>query len=356
VAFTEYIEKNHQEADMYKKLAWFYLLQFIFLLPADCWSQSAPVISISGAVKQSISVPLEKLNTFNQVNVRLNEVTQDKEFHGGFFYRGVPLRTLLELADIQKKDTDFSKAIDLAIVIRNITGLQTVVSWGEIFYRNPSEIIIATSAEPIMPHKSCQSCHQPEVYEPWLKQMKRQVGFPKLIVANDFYSDRSLENILSIEVTDMRPVIEAQKMNDLYSPSFVVTGLVKQELSITDLSPYTHTEIVVKQMGDGKGYHGLKNFGGVSLLSLLNKAGIYPDTSTVFLISAPDGYRSLLSYGELALTPRGKDIIIADTAAGEPLRKNGKFILIMPDDLSADRWVKAVSKIEVITFGPRSKE
>jgi len=335
---------------MHKKLVWFYLLQFIFLLPADCWSESTPVISIGGTVKQSLSFPMEKLNTFNQVTVRLNEVTQDKKFHGGFFYRGVPLKTLLELADIQKKDTDFTKTTDLAIVIRNLNGLQTVVSWGEIFYRNPSEIIIATSAEPIMPHKSCQSCHQPEVYEPWLKQMKRQVGFPKLIVANDFYSDRSLENILSIEVADVRPAIEAQKMNDLYSPSFLVTGLVKQALSIADLSPYAHTEIEAKQMGDGKGYHGLKNFRGVSLLSLLNKAGIHPNTNTAFLISAPDGYRSLLSYGELALSPRGKDIIIADSFAGEPLRKNGKFILIMPDDLSADRWVKAVSKIEVITF------
>jgi len=329
---------------------------FVLLISENGSAASSPEISITGLVRQPLTLSMEDLNTFKSVRVRLNEVTTDKNFHGAFDYRGVPLRTLLELADIQKKDADFSKAIDLAIVIRNKDGKQTVVSWGEIFYKNPSEIIIAASAEPIMPHKSCQSCHQPEVYQPWLNQMKRQIGFPKLVVANDFYSDRSLENIVSIEVTDFHPVIETQIMKDLYSLSFAVTGLVKQKLSITDLSSYAHMEIEAKQMGDGKGYHGLKIFGGVSLLSVLKKAGIDPDINTAFLISAPDGYRSLLSYGEVVLTSHGKDIIIADTVAGETLRKNGKFILIMPDDLSADRWVKAVSKIEVITFKPRPKE
>jgi hypothetical protein len=340
---------------MDKKLVWFSLLLFIFSLSAHGLAASSPTISITGTVRQTLALSLEDLNTFKSVCVRLNEVTQDKNFHGGFYYRGVPLRTLLELADIQKKDTEFSKAIDLAIVIRTKDGKQTVVSWGEVFYKNPSEIIIAASAEPIMPHKSCQSCHQPEVYQPWLNQMKRQVGFPKLIVANDFYTDRSLEDIISIEVADVHPTIEVNKMTDLYSPSFAITGLVKQNLNITDLSSYIHTEIEAKQMGDGKGYHGLKKFGGVSLLSLLNKAEIDPDINTAFLISAPDGYRSLLSYGELVLTSHGKDIIIADNIAGQPLNKNGKFILIMPDDLSADRWVKAVSKIEVITFRPQWK-
>ena len=340
---------------MYKKLLWFSLLLFIFSLSANGLAASSPTISITGIVKQPLMLSLEDLNTFKSFCVRLNEVTRDKNFHGSFYYRGVPLRTLLELADIQKKETDFSKAIDLAIVIRNKDGKQTVVSWGEVFYKNRSEIIIATSAEPIMPHKSCESCHKPEKYQPWLNQLKRQIGFPKLIVANDFYTDRSLEDIISIEVVDVHPAIDVTRMRNLYSPSFAVTGLVKKNLSITDLSSEVHTEIAAKQMGDGKGYHGLKIFGGVSLLFLLNKAEIDCDINTAFLISAPDGYRSLLSYGELVLTSHGKNIIIADSIAGEPLNNNGKFILIMPDDLSADRWVKAVNKIEVITFRPYPK-
>jgi len=291
---------------------------------------------------------MDDLNKFIPACVRLNEVTRDNNFHGAFYYSGVPLRTLLELADIHKKETDFSKAIDLAIVIRSKDGKQTVLSWGEVFYKNPAEIIIAFSATPIMPHRDCAKCHKPEVYEPWFNQLKRQVGFPKLVVANDFYTDRSFEDITSIEVLDLHPKIDAKKAKDLYSPSFIISGAVKHSPDITDLSSYPHKEILAKQQGDGKGYHGVKKFEGVPLADLLNKAGIGPDLHTVFLVSSPDGYRSLLSYGELFLSPYGKNIVIADRVADRPLKENGRFILILADDLSADRWVKAVEKIDVI--------
>ena len=333
---------------MHKKLSLFCSFLLVFLLSANGWTASSPELNVTGVVKQPLNLSLEDINKFTSVRVRLNEVTRDNNFHGSFYYRGVPLRTLLELADIQKVGADFNKAIDLAMVIRSRDGKQTVLSWGEVFYRNPSEIIIAASAEPIMPHKSCQACHKPEVYQPWLDQLKRPLGFPKLVVANDFYTDRSMEDITGIEVLDLHPKIDTKKTKDLYSPSFTITGAVKQPLDIKDLSSYPHKEVPAKQMGDGKGYHGIRIFEGVPLLDLLNKAGIEPDSDTVFLISAPDGYRSLLSYGELFLAPHGQDIVIADRVAGRPLKENGRFILIFPEDLSADRWVKAVDKIEVI--------
>ncbi len=333
---------------MNKKLPLFCSFLLVFLLSANGWTASSPELNVTGSVKQPLNLSLADLNKFTPVSVRLNEVTRDNSFHGSFYYRGVPLRTLLELADIQKVGADFNKAIDLAIVIRSRDGKQTVLSWGEVFYRNPSEIIIAASAEPVMPHKSCQACHKPEVYQPWLDQLKRPIGFPKLVVANDFYTDRSLEDITGIEVLDLHPQIDTKKTKDLYSPSFTITGAVKQTLDIKDLSSYPHKEIPAKQMGDGKGYHGLRIFEGVPLLDLLNKAGIELDLDTVFLISAPDGYRSLLSYGELLFTSQGKNVIIADRVAGQPLRENGRFNLILSDDLAADRWVKAVDKIEVI--------
>lgn len=333
---------------MDKKLSLLYSFLLVFLLSANGWAGSAPVISITGVVKQPLNLSLQDINKFMSVRVRLNEVTRDNNFHGAFYYGGVPLKSLLELAGIQKAGADFNKAIDLAIVIRSRDGKQTVLSWGEVFYRNPSEIIIAASAEPVMPHKSCQTCHKPEVYQPRLDQLKRPIGFPKLVVANDFYTDRSLEDITGIEVLDLHPKIDTKKTKDLYSPSFTIAGAVKQPLDIKDLSSHPHKDIPAKQMGDGKGYHGLRIFEGVPLLDLLNKAGIEPDLDTVFLISAPDGYRSLLSYGELLFTSQGKNVIIADRAAGQPIMENGRFNLIVPDDLAADRWVKAVNKIEVI--------
>ncbi len=209
---------------------------------------------------------------------------------------------------------------------------------------------MAFSATPIMPHKKCESCHKPEIYENWFGQLKRPVGLPKLILANDFYTDRSLEEITSIEVVDLKPVIKTQKMAKLHSPSLLVSGAVKKSLTISDLSSYTHKEILTKQVGEGMGFHGLKWVEGVPLVDILKKAGAEMDLSTVFLISAPDGYRSSVSFGELFLNPGGDRMLMADVVNHNPLDKDGKFFFIPPDDLAADRDVKAVEKIEVINL------
>jgi precorrin-4 methylase/DMSO/TMAO reductase YedYZ molybdopterin-dependent catalytic subunit len=340
---------------MFKKIISSYFFIVVLFLATNGWGNSSPVISITGLVRQPIHISMDDLSRFEAVNVRLNEIKRDRKYHGAFNYHGIPLRTLLELASIQKEETDFPKQVDLAVVIRNKNGDQTVLSWGEVFYRNPAEIIIAFSAIPIIPHKTCKDCHNPEFYQKWISPLNRQVGLPKLVVANDFYSDRSIEDITNIEVVDLHPKMVVQKLPELFSPRFTITGSVKQILEFADLSSYPHLEIAAKQIGDGKGYHGLRNFRGVSLLELLDKAGIEPDLNTVLLVSAPDGYRSLISYGELFLNPEGRNIIIAYRVDDQPIMKTGKFVLIMPNDLSADRWVKAVSKIEAIQLKQHAK-
>ena len=337
---------------MKKTLGVVCVLMILFVFSGVAFSSS---INVTGVVKQPLNLSMDDLKRFESVSVRLNEVTADKSFHGVFSYRGVPLRTLLELATVQKEESDFFKPVDLAVVIRNNTGQQTVLSWGEVFYRNPSDVVIAFSATPIMPHRDCATCHKPEVYDPWFNQLKRQVGFPKLVVANDFYSDRCIEDITNIEVVDLHPKLEAKKSPSLFSQEFAISGAVKKELHIADLSSYPHVEILAKQTGDGKGYHGLKHFKGVPLAEILKRADIKPDLNTIFLISALDGYRSLVSYSELLFSPFGQDIIVADMVDDKPIKENGKFIAVMPYDLSADRWVKAVNKIEVISLKQQAK-
>jgi DMSO/TMAO reductase YedYZ molybdopterin-dependent catalytic subunit len=323
-------------------------LLLVLLLFESGLTASSPAISITGSVKQPLNLTMEDLRRFESVTARLNEVSTDKSFRGAFSYRGVPLRTLLDLAAIQKDKSDFPKSVDLAIVVKNKEGQQTVLSWGELYYRNQADILIAFSGTPVMPHKECSTCHTPEVFNKWLDPLKRDVGFPRLVIVNDFYTDRSLENITSIEVIDLRPQMPAKKMDVLSSPEFLVDGSVKEKKNITDISSYPRLDILVKQIGDGKGYHGLKHYSGAPFAEIVRNAGIEPDLNTVFLISAPDGYRSLISYGELILAPYGRNIIIADRADNQPLKENGKFIALLPDDLAADRWVKAVEKIDVI--------
>ena len=306
--------------------------------------------TIGGAVRQPLNLGLEDLSMMESVSVRLNEVTRDKQFRGVFTYRGVPLRTLLELATVQKETSGFSKNIDLAVVVRSREGKAAVLSWGEIFYKNPSEVVVAISGTPIRPHsRSCEGCHSMDIAQPALDQLNRKVLFPKLVVANDFFTDRSLEDVVSIEVVDLKGQAEKKSTKKLFAPklTLVVDGKTTE---ITDLSGYKRVDVLAKDVGDGRGYHGLKEFGGVPLREILSKAGIGQETNVVILASAPDGYRSLFSYGEVFLAPQGERMMIADRLDGRAIDENGRFVLIPPDDLAADRDVKAVERIEVVSM------
>jgi precorrin-2 methylase len=332
----------------------FLIITFSFFIAVNGWTAPVPSISITGSVRQPLNLTLEDLQKLETVTVRLNEVTTNRQYNGAFYYCGVPLKTLFELAYIQKEETTFSKAIDLAILVRNKDGKQVVLSWGEVFCSNPAETILAFSGTPIMPHGDCKRCHTPEVYQARLDVLSRKVGFPKLVVASDFYTDRSLEDVTNIEVIDLHLKMPIKKIPDLFSPEFSITGGVKQTRNVSDLSSHSRVEAPAKMIGDGAGYHGLESYGGVLLSELLKKAGAAPDLNQAVIISAPDGYRTLLSFGEVFLSSRGKSIMIADQVANQPFKKGGKFKLILPDDLSADRTVKAVDKIEVTTFKLKS--
>jgi hypothetical protein len=313
---------------------------------------ASTMLSISGEVRQPLSIDISDISRFQTVRVQLNEVMKDGTYKGAFFYHGVTLRTLLDLATIEKKAKTSSKDIALAIRVRNKDGKTVVLSWGEIYYRNSGNIIIATSATPIMPHHGCDSCHKPEFYKPYMDQLSRDIGFPKLVVGSDGFADRSLDGVVSIEVIDpvAEQIVKKDSSAKLNSPSFKIIGLVKQELTVTDLSKYPDKQKRVIHFGEGKGFHGIYNYSGASFKDLLNQAGIDEDLTTAFIVTAPDGYYSLFSYGELFLSRVEEPIIIADKENDKPIVEGGKFFLIPTEDLMSDRDVKSVEKIEVLTL------
>lgn len=316
-------------------------LLFIIIFQATGWAASSSGVSISGAVKQPIRFTLEDLAKFQSIDVRLNEVDSGKNFQGAFNYRGVPLRSLLELACIHKEEDPFFKFLDVAIVIRNKVGKQVVLSWGEIFYRNPAGIIIAFFAAPIMPQ-------QDGGREKWQNTLSRPIGFPKLVVANDFCIDRCMEEITSIEVITLAPKPKTEKMIDSQPSSFTISGEVATPLLVSDLNAYPRTEVMIKVIGSGRGYQGLQKVSGVPLVKLMEKAGAQMDINTVYLVTHSDGYRAVLSFGELFLDPDGGRILIGDG-------KEGRFTLFVPGDLSSDRNVKGIESIEVINLKKSSQ-
>ena len=328
-------------------LVWCCLL-FILIFQAKGWAASSSGISISGAVKQPMRLTLEDLAKFQSINIRLNEVDRDQYFFGAFDYQGVPLRNLLELAYIQKEESSFGKLLDMAIVIRNKVGKQVVLSWGEVFYRNPAEIIIAYGASPIMPERA-------EGREKWRDTLNRPIGFPRLVVANDFYMDRSMESITSIEVISLNPKLKPGKTANPQPSSFDIFGSVKTLLQISDLTAYPRTEVMIKVIGSGRGYQGVRQASGVPLVKLLEKAGAWMDVNTVYLVTHSDGYRALLSFGELFLNPAGGRILVADGKENKGTGKEVGFTLLLPHDLSSDRNVKGIESIEVINLKPSPK-
>lgn len=328
-------------------LVWCCLL-FILIFQAKGWAASSSGISISGAVKQPMRLTLEDLAKFQSINIRLNEVDRDQYYFGAFDYQGVPLRNLLELAYIQKEESSFGKLLDMAIVIRNKVGKQVVLSWGEVFYRNPAGIIIAYGASPIMPERA-------EGREKWQDTLNRPIGFPKLVMADDYSMDRSMESITSIEVISLNPKLKPGKTTNPHPSAFDIFGSVKTLLQISDLTTYPRKEVMIKVIGSGRGYQGVQQVSGVPLVKLLEKAGAWMDVNTVYLVTHSDGYRALLSFGELFLDPAGGRILVADGKENKGIGKEVGFTLLLPHDLSSDRNVKGIESIEVINLKPSPK-
>ncbi len=338
-----------------KKYIYLFLTLICFILWSDVFAFSNKFISVTGTVRQPLNLSMEDLSRYQTSQVQLNEVMKDGSYRGAFFYRGVVLKDLLETACVQKEESAFGKAIDLAVMVRGNNGKEVVLSWGEIFYKNSSDIIIATSASPIMPHHSCASCHEESFYKPYMDQFTRDIGFPKLVVGCDKYAERSIENVISIEVIDPRPKMPADRSAKLFSESFVVTGDVKNELNIKDISSFPRKDTRVITVGEGKGFHGIADFSGALFTSIMDKAGIEPGLAKVLLISAPDGYRALFSYGEIYLNRVEDSIILADMENGRPIDEGGKFMLLPSDDLMADRDIKSVERIEVFDLKTKPK-
>jgi len=310
-------------------------------------------ILIKGDIRNPIGLSLKDLERMSTSEVQLNEVLQDGTYKGAFKYKGVPLKLLLSMAGIEKKETDFKKPVDMAVIVKDAAGKAVTLSWGEIFYKDMDNIIIATSAAPIYPHKKAELFKNKEAYKAMMQTLNRTISFPKLVIRSDFYTDRSLEPVTEIDIYDLHPNVPGKKSPDVYSEQFNITGDIKKVLTLKKLPAYTPQKVRVQIVGEGRGYHGRYEYSGIPLKQLIMDTQPDLGLNTVFLISAPDAYRALISYGELFLNPHGNRIIVAEKKDGKPIDSCGKFILILPDDLMADREVKAISKIDVISLDRR---
>jgi hypothetical protein len=328
----------------------------LIILSAICGRPPvARALTVGGAVSHQLNLGMDDLARFATTEVRLTDFTRKKEFNGVFVYQAVPLRAILQLAGIRKEEGGFNKPIDLAILVRNRKGESALLSWGEIFYRNPSNVTLAISAVPVMPHRtdSCVKCHGPEVYQPALDKLKRKVGLPKLILSNDFFSDRSLEEIESIEVVDLKRGVGKKPAQVPSVSSLSVVDSSGKIRNIGDLADYRQISVEFKNVGDGRGFHGYRQFRGVPLRDLLGGIEGEGDRDLAVLVTSTDGYQGLLSFGEIFLAPLGERIIVSEKKGKTPGSR--EYTLIVPDDLAADRMIKTVSRIEVVPVRSKNR-
>lgn len=287
-----------------------------------CQASSEPAFTITGLVKHPQHLTLEDLANYRSVEVRTTEVAIQNTFHGIYRYQGVPLQYLLQAAGVEKEGGEFTKAIDLAIAVRNRQGQRTLLSWAEVAYGRPADVIIAFAAKSV-----------------WTKETPSlsptSPGLPRLVLGNDFYSNRCLTDIVSIEV--LNPAQDAEI----------------QPVSLPQ-RPDPRVEVATKIIWNGSRFEGVQRFRGTPLVDILNQAGVDGDPHTAFLVRSRDGYRSLLSYGELFWSPLGRRILLADRRDGHPLGNHGEKWLVLPDS-SANRFVRGVTNIDVLRPQPRPK-
>lgn len=307
------------------------------------------LLTITGTVNHPMQLTMADLQRLQSVEVQQNEVSSDGVFHGVFIQRAVPLRTLLAMANIEQKGSTFKKLVDATIVLSDAKGKKVVLSWGEIFYHNPAEVVLSYQSTPVLPTKhNCTKCHEPEDYQFAMQQLNRTVALPKLVVTSDFFTDRYLEGVVNIDVVDVRPAIPVNRDAELYSSRIDLKGAVGKPLSITRLKHYPRSQISKKVVGVGRGYHGLHTFSGTPLANILKEGGAELSMDQVVILSAPDGYRATFSMGELMLSTMSDQILIADYRDGEAFEQGGKFRVIVGPDNTDDRDVQAVTDIEVI--------
>ncbi|MEZ4600815.1 MAG: SAM-dependent methyltransferase [Syntrophotaleaceae bacterium] len=276
---------------------------------------SEPVFTLTGLVKHPLQLTQEDLGSYRAVSVRLTEVARDGSFQGVHIYQGVPLQNLLQAAGVEKEGGEFPKAIDLALRVRNREGKRALLSWAEVAYGRPEDVLVAFS-DKVLTIETGESAGVPH-------------ALPKLVLANDFFSDRSLDGLVSIEVVD--PTREAK--------SATVPLQMKPGRRVE--------EVATKIVWGGNRFEGVQRFSGTPLVDLLKNTGIENDPEITVLVHSKDGYRSLLSMGELFWSPLGRRILLADRMDGRPLGEKGELWLILPDS-SANRYVRKVESIELL--------
>jgi len=93
---------------------------------------------------------------------------------------------------------------------------------------------------------------------------------------------------------------------------------------------------------------------GVNLWTLLNSIGLTPSAgsnptlSMYAAVTGSDGYRMVVSLGEISPSFANNGTLVAYAIDGEPVNTDGATRLIVPGEVGHARWISNLAAIEVL--------
>ncbi len=296
-------------------------------------------ILIEGEIQDPGPVDLNPLPLRNAAVKELAFENGKRVFKGAFFVSGYALCDILNGKAIRKSpENTFGSSVDMYVIVENDKGAKAVFSWGEIYYRESYDLLIARSAQPIYPARAKVTYPLPQE--------------PRLICGSDLLNFRFLDHPTKITVKSFHGALPAAKPKDAFSPEIEITaktGSVKVGEIGSAAGLRKNFSILY---GHGMGFRETMDFAGYALKELIaGKISWSPENSrdTIAVVSAKDGYRSVFSASEIMNRGDDKEILLNDL---KDQSNGGRYTLIVTGDFFADRNVKSVEKIELIRIAP----
>ncbi|MDQ6694758.1 MAG: molybdopterin-dependent oxidoreductase [Chloroflexota bacterium] len=272
-------------------------------------------LQLSGVVNSPTSLDMAALKALPAQSVTANFT------EGNHTYKGPLLLDLLH--GVGGQGTGGRDLLVRYLVATGQGGQKVVLSWGEI---DPifagTKVLVAYSQD---------GADMPSL---------------RLVIPSDKSGARSLQGLTQVEVATVAP---AKPTGTLLK----ITGLVGPPLLLqaSDLSTRNPTSLQATYMAGGTiATHSYK---GVSLLQLLNEAGVRsgsPSQSNLlsrYVVAAgSDGRQAILSWGELDLALSGVPVMVAYEESGVPLG-GGLTRLVVPSDARGGRYVPYLLSLDV---------
>jgi len=296
-------------------------------------------VMVQGEVENPGPVDLTSLPLRSAAIKELGLENGKQVFKGSFFVSGYALCDVLNGKRPKKvAENTFVPLVDMYVIVENDRGEKAVFSWGEIYHRDSFDLLITRTEQPVYPARAKTTWPLPDR--------------SRLVCGSDLLNTRFISSPTRITVKSYAGGAPAAKPKDLYAPQ-IHLATPAGSANIGDIDgPVERRNCTTVLFGHGMGFREVLNLKGYVLRDLIaSRARWVPESSksTFFVVSAKDGYRSVFSGSEVMNRNDQEDLLLNDLGDAS---SGGRYTLVAPGDFFADRDVKSVEKIELMSIVP----